>query len=57
MATYGPGIDQSRHAKSASHIINRDIGINTQTTRLFFEHFQARKDCNCLLMQKVAGCE
>ena len=43
MATYGPGIDQSRHAKSASHIINREIGINTQTTRLFFEHFQASK--------------
>ena len=22
MATYGPGIDQSQHAKSVSHIIN-----------------------------------
>ena len=25
MATYGPGIDQSQHAKSVSHIINKVI--------------------------------
>ena len=27
MATYGPGIDQSQHAKSVSHMINIIINI------------------------------
>ena len=26
-ATYGPGIDQSQHAKSVSHIINKSISV------------------------------
>ena len=32
-ATYGPGIDQSQHAKSVSHIINQDIHRATNAAR------------------------
>ena len=35
-ATYGPGIDQSQHAKSVSHII-MDISICTNSVTLVFQ--------------------
>ena len=49
MATYGPGIDQSQHAKSVSHIIILLIIYNKCLLTfcyLYFiiEHFQC--DCN-----------
>ena len=39
MATYGPGIDQSQHAKSVSHIIILGIYLFICKTVLYFQYF------------------
>ena len=39
MATYGPGIDQSQHAKSVSHIIINMIEYLVYTTMPTFFFF------------------
>ena len=41
MATYGPGIDQSQHAKSVSHIIINMIEYLVYTTMPTFFFFAA----------------
>ena len=41
-ATYGPGVDQSQHAKSVSHIIKINIKASSKTTIKFIQYLSLR---------------